>query len=238
MSLHEVVQNGETLVIPNADPAVTVVQGHRRFLVGLDIAQSSATVDANAFAIIMDEQVPSPAQTLGPRRRVIVRAERIPAMSYVELAVVTRNLMLDPMLAGRSYLVVDAGGPGRAFADLLNARNVLHTRMQIVSGESESETTERGIKFNNVSKNLLLGSMNSALHTGDLQIGAFPMRAELQAELESFEASIGLSGRMRLDGGTKAGHADIALSSAMAFWLSGHRSVGAHVGETKLRGYW
>lgn len=238
MSQHDVIQNGETLVIPNPDPAVTVVQGHRRFLVGLDIAQSAGTVDANAVSIIMDEQVPTPAQTLGPRRRVIVRAERIPAMAYTDLAVVTRNLMLDPMLAGRSYLVVDAGGPGRAFADLLNARNVLHTRMQIVSGESESETTERGIKFNNVSKNLLLGSLNSALHTGDLQIGAFPMRADLQAELESFEASIGLSGRMRLVGGTKAGHADIALASAMAFWLSDHRTVGAHVGTSPLRGYW
>lgn len=238
MSRHDVITNGETLVIPNDDPAVTVVSGYRRFLVGLDIAQSAATVDANAVSIILDEQVPRPDQTLAPRRRVIVRAERIPAMSYVQLAQVTKNLMLDPMLVGRSYLVVDAGGPGRAYADLLNAKDCLHTRMQIVSGENETETTERGIKFNNVSKNLLLGSFNSALHTGDLLIGDIPMRAELQAELESFEASVGLSGRMRLTGGTAGGHADAAMAAAMAFWLSDHRSVGAHVGETKLRGYW
>ena len=165
-------------------------------------------------------------------------SQLVPAMSYVQLAQVTKNLMLDPMLVGRAYLVVDAGGPGRAYADLLNAKDCLHTRMQIVSGENESETTERGIKFNNVSKNLLLGSFNSALHTGDLLIGDIPMRAELQAELESFEASVGLSGRMRLTGGTAGGHADAAMAAAMAFWLSDHRSVGAHVGETKLRGYW
>lgn len=238
MSRHDVITNGETLVIPNDDPAVTVVTGYRRFLVGLDIAQSAATVDANAVSIILDEQVPQPDQTLAPRRRVIVRAERIPAMSYVQLAQVTKNLMLDPMLMGRAYLVVDAGGPGRAYADLLNAKDCLHTRMQIVSGENETETVERGIKFNNVSKNLLLGSFNSALHTGDLLIGDIPMRAELQAELESFEASVGLSGRMRLTGGTAGGHADAAMAAAMAFWLSDHRSVGAHVGVTPLRGYW
>ena len=236
--MSDVIQQGEKLVIPSADPAVTCVEGYRRFLVGLDIAQSIA---ANAFAIILDERVPrwtTYAQELGPRRRVVVRAERIPQMSYVELAQVVRNLMLDESIAANSYLVVDSGGPGRAFCDLLNTRSVQHTRMQIVGGENESETKERGITFNNVSKNLLLGSMNGALHTGDLQIGDFPARNELQHELESFEASIGASGRMKIEGGTKAGHADIAMAAAMAYWLSDHRTVGAHVGEAPLRGYW
>ncbi|PQV58740.1 hypothetical protein LX70_00553 [Defluviimonas denitrificans] len=235
---HEIVQVGEELVIPCDDPAVTVVRGFRRFLVAIDIAQSAGTVDANAIAIIEDSQVPRPDQTLGPRRRVIVRSERLPAMSYVQLAQVTKNLMLDPMLAGRSYLVADAGGPGRSYCDLLDAKSVQHTRCQIVSGENESETTERGVRFNNVSRNLLLGSLNSALHTGDLLIGDFPMRSELQAELEAVEATIGVSGRMRLTGGTASGHLDMALASAMAFWLSDHRSVGAHIGQVPLRGYW
>jgi len=174
--------------------------GYRRFLVGLDIAQS---IDANAFAIILDERVPQwtkYAQELGPRRRVVVRAERISQMSYVELAKVVRNLMLDKSIARNSYLVVDASGVGRAFCDLLNTRSVQHTRMQIV--------------------------------------GDFPMRNELQHELESFEASIGTPGRMRIEGGTKAGHADIAMAAAMALWLSDHRTVGAHVGTSQLKGYW
>ena len=120
MSQPEIVQQGETLILPCSDPAVAVVKGYRRFLVGLDIAQS---IDANAFAIILDERVPrwtTYAQELGPRRRVVVRAERIPQMSYVELAQVVRNLMLDEAILKNSYLVVDAGGPGRAFCDLLN----------------------------------------------------------------------------------------------------------------------
>ncbi|SLN76760.1 hypothetical protein ROG8370_03911 [Roseovarius gaetbuli] len=130
--------------------------------------------------------------------------------------------------------IVDAGGVGRAFCDLLNTRSVQHTRMQIVGGENETETKERGITFNNVSKNLLLGTMNSALHTGDLQLGNFPMRDTLQAELESFEASIGSSGRMSISGGTKEAHADIAMAAAMALWLSDHRTVGAHVFQQQI----
>lgn len=233
MSQPEIVQKGETLILPCSDPAVTVVKGYRRFLVGLDIAQS---IDANAFAIILDERVPrwtTYAQELGPSRRTVVCAERIPQMSYVELAQVVRNLMLDEAIAPNSYLVVDASGVGRAFCDLLNTRSVQHTRMQIVGGENETETKERGVTFNNVSKNLLLGTMNSSLHTGDLRLGNFPMRNDLQHELESFEASIGTSGRMRIEGGTKAGHADIAMAAAMAHWLSDHRTVGAHVGTSQ-----
>ena len=50
----ELVQRGEDLILPCSDPAVTVTPGYRRYLVGLDIAQS---IDANAFAIILDERV-------------------------------------------------------------------------------------------------------------------------------------------------------------------------------------
>lgn len=234
----DVVQRGENLILPSSDPAVTPVLGYRRLLIGLDVAQS---VDANAFAIILDERVPrwtKYAQELGPRRRVVVRAERIPQMAYTSLAQVIQNLMMDPAIAQNGYLVVDAGGPGRAFCDVLQTMNVTHTRMQIVGGENESETKERGVTFNNVSKNLLLGSMNSALHTKELLLGDFPMRDELQRELESFEASIGKSGRMSISGGTKAGHADIAMAGAMAHWLSDSRKVGTMVGQYPLKGFY
>lgn len=234
----EIIQKGETLILPSSDPAVTVIPGYRRFIVGLDIAQS---IDQNAFAIILDERIPrwtQYAQELGPRRRTVVRAERIPQMTYPQLAQVTRNLMLDKSIAANAYLVVDASGVGRAFCDLLNSRSVQHTRLQIVGGENETETKERGVTFNNVSKNLLLNTLNSAMHTKDLLIGDFPMRNELQLELESFEAEIGKTGRTSIKGGTKAGHADIAMAAAMAYWLTDHRTIGAHVGTSQLRGYW
>lgn len=234
-----IIERGEVLILPNSDPAVEKKKGYRRFLIGLDIAQS---IDQNAFAIILDERIPfydeNGRQELTVRRREIVRADRIPQMSYAQLAIVTRNLIMDPSIAGRAYLVVDAGGPGRAFCDLLNTKGVTHTRMQIVGGENEGETKERGTTFNNIGKNRLLSTLNTALHVGDLTIGDFPARDELRNELESFDASITDAGRMKIEGGTKAGHADIAMAAAMAHWLTDHRSVGAHVGEVQLRGYW
>lgn len=235
----ELVVKGEDLILPNPDPAVDIKKGYRRFLVGLDIAQAQ---DRNAYSIILDERVPfydaNGRQELGKRRREIVRADHLPQMSYADLAIVVRNLMMDPSIAGRAYLAVDAGGVGRAFCDLLNTKSVQHTRVQIVGGENEAETKERGATFNNVGKVRLLSTLNSALHTGDLTIGKFEARDLLRQELESFEAEITAAGRMRIDGGTDFGHADIALSAALALWLSDHRSVGAVVGQSQLRGYW
>lgn len=233
------VEQGEDLILPNADPAVEIVKGYRRFLVGLDIAQAQ---DKNAYSILLDERVPyydaNGRQELAKRRREIVRADHLPAMSYADLAIVTRNLMLDPSIAGRAYLVVDASGVGRAFCDILNTKSVQHTRVQMVAGENESETKERGRTFNNVGRNRLLSALNSAIHTGDLSIGNFEARDLLRQDLESFEADVGSSGRVRIEGGTSFGHADLAVSAALSLWLSDHRSVGAHIGEAPLRGYW
>jgi len=85
---------------------------------------------------------------------------------------------------------------------------------------------------------LLLNLINSALHQKELLIGDFPLRKELQAELESFSVKHSDTGRSTFKGGTKAGHADMAMSAAMALWLSDHRTVGAHIGENRLKGYW
>jgi len=157
-------------------------------------------------------------------------------MSYDDLAQVVRNLMRDPALDGRAHLVVDASGVGRAFCDILNTKSVQRTRVTMTSGGNESEQKERGVTFNNVGRDRLLQTLNSAFHVGDLTIANFPERDILQQEPESFEAEITASGNMKIDGGTKFGHADIAISAALTFWLSDHRSIGAHVGQSKLRG--
>lgn len=229
---------GEQVFLPHPDPAIVKVEGYRRFLVGQDIAQA---VDRNAYAIILDERLPiwtDRGQDLGPRRREIVRADFLPQMSYSDLAIVTRNLMMDPAIAGRAYLCCDAGGVGRAYADLLNTKGVQHTRVQITGGESENEVKERGVSFNNVGKNRLLSALNSALHVKDLTIGNFPKRDELRQELESFEVEITAAGRMKIDGGTAFSHNDLAMAASLAFYLSDHRSVGAFYGARAIAGYW
>ena len=157
-------------------------------------------------------------------------------MSYTDLAQVTKNLMMDKAIAGRAYLAVDSSGVGRAFCDVLNTKSVLHTRITMTSGENESESKERGTTFNNVGRNRLLSVLNSAIHTGDLTIGDFPARDMLREELESFEAQVGSTGRIRIDGGTSFGHGDLVVSAALALWLSDHRTIGAHVGVSALAG--
>jgi len=237
--MQALVEKGEDLILPNADPAVEVVKGYRRFLVGLDIAQAQ---DRNAYSILLDGRVPfydeNGRQELTKRRREIVRADHLPAMSYADLAIVARNLMMDPAIAGRAYLVVDSSGVGRAFCDLLDSKSVQHTRVQMVAGENETEAKERGRTFNNVGRTRLLSALNSAIHTGDLSIGNFEARDLMRQELESFEADVGSTGRVRIEGGTKFGHADLAVSASLALWLSDHRSIGAHIGEAPLKGYW
>ncbi len=99
------VEQGEDLILLNPDPAVEIVKGYRRFLVGLDIAQAQ---DRNAYSILLDERVPyydaNGRQELTQRRREIVLADHLPAMSCADLAIVTRNLMMDPSIAGRACL--------------------------------------------------------------------------------------------------------------------------------------
>lgn len=146
--------------------------------------------------------------------------------------------MNDPVFDGNAYLAIDAGGVGRAYADLLNDRSVPHTRVTITGGDGENEHKERSLTYNSVGKFRLLSMLNSAFHTGELQIGNFPLRDELRQELEAFEADITAAGRMKIDGGTDFSHSDAAMASALAFWLSVHRSVGAYVGESQLRGFW
>ena len=235
----DLVEKGEDLILVAHDPAVDIVRGHRRFIVGLDIAQA---VDRTAYSIILDEAVPyydaNGRQELGKRRREIVAAAQLPQMSYTDLAIVTRNLMMDPAIAGRAYLAVDSSGVGRAFCDILNTKSVLHTRITMTAGENESETKERGTTFNNVGRNRLLSVLNSAIHTRDLTIGNFPARDLLKQELESFEAQVGTTGRIRIDGGTSFGHGDLTVACALSLWLSDHRTIGAHVGTSPLRGYW
>lgn len=235
----ELVEKGEDLILVAHDPAIEIKKGHRRFVVGLDIAQA---LDRTAYSIILDEAVPyydaNGRQELSKRRREIVSAAFLPRMSYTDLAQVVRNLMMDKAIAGRAYLCVDSSGVGRAFCDILDTHSVQHTRVTMTSGENENESQERGNVFNNVGRNRLLQALNSAIHTGDLAIGNFPARDLLRQELESFEASVSSTGRIKIESDRKFSHGDLTVSAALSLYLSDHRTIGAHIGEVPLKGFW
>jgi hypothetical protein len=43
---------------------------------------------------------------------------------------------------------------------------------------------------------------------------------------------------MRLEGGGDQGHADAAVATSLAWWMSDCPALGAAFGETKLAGFW
>jgi hypothetical protein len=229
------IEQNEKLILPSPDPAVTKTVGHRRFLIGLDLGQAQ---DPSAFTVIRDEAVPEwhtgVTQRLRPRQRTVVAADRIRDTSYVEIARIVRNLTLDSALRGRCHLVIDSTGVGRAFGDVLDEIGVAHYKVQMVGGLSEN----RAGRFWNVSKTKLLSDLNGALHTGKLKLAGFPMREEVAAELDSFQVSFSSAGNMRLEGGDDRGHADMAIATALGWWLSDCAVLNSFVGECKLANFW
>ena len=229
------IEQGERLILPSSDPAVAKATGHRRFVVGLDLGQAH---DPSAFTVIRDEALPEWAtpmtQRLATRQRTVVAARRIRQTSYVEIARVVRNLMADPALSGRSHLVVDATGVGRAFCDVLDEIDVEHTRVQMVGGLTEN----RDGRFWNVSKNKLLSDLNGALHTGKLGLARFDERDDVAAEFDSFQVSWSAAGNMKLEGGDDQGHADLVIATCLGWWLTESAALNSVVETVKLRNYW
>ncbi len=70
------------------------------------------------------------------------------------------------------------------------------------------------------------------------KLADFPLRADLVRELESFSVTWSSSNNMRLDGGDGEGHADMAVASSLAWWLSDSTALGAVYGEHKLLGFY
>lgn len=228
------IEQNEKLILPSSDPVVAKVVGHCRFLIGLDLGQAQ---DPSAFTVIRDEAVPEwesgVTQRLRARQRTVVAADRIRDTSYVEIARIVRNLTLDGTLKGRCHLVIDATGVGRAFGDVLDEIGVKHHKVQMVGGLSEN----RAGRFWNVSKTKLLSDLNGALHIGKLVLADFPMRDDVAAELDSFQVSFSSAGNMRLEGGDAQGHADMAIATALGWWLSDCAMLNSFVGQSKLVGW-
>ena len=63
-----------------------------------------------------------------------------------------------------------------------------------------------------------------------------PLKAQLTAEIGSFELATTAAGNLVLQGGGKGHHADMAIALALAFFASSNL-VGGCVGEFKLAGW-
>jgi len=212
------IYQGDEVILPTgSDPAIERVSGHHRYHIGLDLGQN----DPTAIAIIEDKRLPewsSPVQQrLGERQRCVVYADRVNDTRYPDIARHVASLTQRAPIADRWTLSVDATGVGRAFCDVLDEWQLKHTRVQMTGGMTASEQG----RFWNVSKNLLITDLASAIETRHLTIaGDLPMRSEFIRELESFQIKFTAAGNQVLDAGGTGHHADMAVACALAWFRS------------------
>lgn len=251
MTAQHFIFNGEQAILPtNHDPALRrEVGGWQRYLIGLDPGSAQ---DPSGVVIIEDRCLPrwrqSPErkpdgmpkwidgtqQELGERERAIVYADRLVAWRYSEVIEHVAGLMAKPSLAGRCRLVVDASGVGAGIVEMLTAAKIKHVAVTITAGAAISEKSSSAF---NVSKNLLVTALAAAMEHGELRIvDGLAMREALLAELASFTTKQSNSGAMVLDAGDAAGHADMAIAAALAWFMSNH-AVGGVMEQGKLAGF-
>ncbi len=223
------IYQGDEVILPaGADPVVDRVRGHHRYHIGLDLGQS----DPTAIVIIEDKRLPewsSPVQQrLGERQRCVVYADRVMDTRYPDIARHAASLTQRSPIAERWTLTVDATGVGRAFCDVLDEWQLQHTRVQMTGGM----TANRKGRFWNVSKNILITGLASAIETRHLTIaGDLPLRTEFVRELESFQIKFTAAGNQVLDAGGAGHHADMAVACALAWFRSEQPTQAIGVGH-------
>lgn len=213
------------------DPAIPRIQGHLRYMVAADLGSAK---DPTGITVILDEQMPvfEGAWRLGPRQRTLVWADRLREHRYTEIVDHLSALLRKEPMAGRARLAIDASGVGRGVSDTLDLAGIRHTAVQMTAGSSVRQAG----KFHNVSKQILITDLATALETGGLKIAAdLPMREELLIELESFQTRASASGVQVLDGGGADNHADMAVSLAIGWFAS--EQLGGFVGEGQLENW-
>ena len=226
--------HGRVILPTNADPAIVCVEGYERFYLGLDLGRS----DPTALVLLRDRQLPEWStplrQTLRPRTRTVVYADRIRETAYTDIANHVAAILSKSDLIGRTQLCVDATGLGAPFCDVLTEGGIDHLAITMTAGAS---WTRRGHRVT-VSKNLLLETLASGFETRALAIAHdLPLRAELINEIASFELATTQAGNLVLQGGGKGHHADMAVALALA-WFASSCLVGGVVDEVRLTNWY
>ena len=224
--------DGETVrLCTGNDPAIPRLQGHLRYIVAADLGSAK---DPTGITIIEDRQIPvfQGAWRLGPRQRTLVWADRLRQHRYTEIVDHLSSLLRREPMAGRVRLAIDASGVGRGVSDTLDLAGIRHVAVQMTAGSS----VRRAGKFHNVSKQILITDLATALETGGLKIATdLLMREELLMELESFQTRTSTSGVQVLDAGGANNHADMAVSLAIGWFASDQ--LGGFVGEGHLENW-
>jgi hypothetical protein len=143
--------------------------------------------------------------------------ERLPLNTpYPGVAWRVRSLLGQPLLRGRSEVVPDETGVGKAVRDIFTDMGIFPICVAITAGIDETEV-EPG-RYYHVPKLHLVSRVQSLLHDGRLQIQKdLPDTPALIAELQDFRATVTDSGRWTF-GARSGAHDDLVLALALACW--------------------
>jgi hypothetical protein len=133
---------------------------------------------------------------------------------YPAIVVHVMDMLSRPRFRGKSELVVDATGVGRAVLDLFNGYGITPIGVLITGGTA---TTRDGPMWH-VPKINLVSRLQALLHDERLHIHKdIPDATALVSELQNFRAEYSESGYIRFN--ARSGkHEDLVLALAIALW--------------------
>jgi hypothetical protein len=131
-------------------------------------------------------------------------------------------LTREPLSLHPTQLVIDTGGVGNAVRELLYARGLRHTAVQITAGHRPEGLWEDQWHQYSVAKAVLIMAPKLALEQRRLLIDRNdPLASVLVKELESFEYKITAAANIQFS--ARSGqHDDVLLALALATWCRQH----------------
>jgi hypothetical protein len=213
----------------------------RRFVVGLDIAQSH---DFTALSVLEHQRVALPTWTTKPGANNYSNAlvqdtqnhfdvrhlERLPlGMAYPAIISYVAEFLSREPLRDNCTLVADQTGVGAVVLDLFDAAGLDPVRVSIVSGSDAVKASPRRW---HVSKTVLISALDARLNTGELRIAkALTEAPALAEELRDFRRIVTEAGRATY-AARMGKHDDLVLSVALAVWFAseprGRQQLSTH----------
>jgi hypothetical protein len=136
-------------------------------------------------------------------------------LSYPDVIARAREILARPPLCGNAQLVIDESGVGRPVGDIFDDLGLKPIRVTITAG---NEVTAVAPRRWNVSKTVLISTVDARLHTGELKIASALSDAEaMRDELKDFRRKLSDAGRATYAARANA-HDDLVLAVAIATW--------------------
>jgi hypothetical protein len=206
----------EAALRPPAVPAPLTQLPPLRVYLGLDLGQRA---DHAALTVLHLHQLstgrrdPVTLQHEILYRLDLQQVNQIPlGTPYPEIARLVRNTLNHPSLHGRSTLIIDAGGPGLAFADFLTTQPLRASLIKLNITGTGAPSHHQGLDY--VSRSQLLTNLSLLFQNRLIHI---PSHALLLNELRAIQSNFT----------TQADHDDLVMSLALAAWQANRNWQGA-----------